>query len=362
MSGGEIYEQHSAYAWNLIIGQRPVCGNYNAPCNIGAYLHDIPASNVLEVRGVGGFPVAGAQVEVYRGRSLFPVWYGRHFAGPPDLALVTDAAGQADMGDDPFGPIIHTYGHSTAVLLLKIEAGDLTFYRFFEITEPNEAYWSGHHARAVYSIYVNVLPGDERQFMPIVNNHYDPYRPLLQVHFEGTFDGEDGEPGMAAGPTFEPGYDGQGALFDNGDILTYQTGSNIYLQEGSIAFWLKPLWNGYDEESYVFFEVGNSWFNRMRIMKDGANNFRFMVWSDDTEYGIHHNVADWPAGQWHHVRVTWQDTIMKLYLDDVLVDQRNDLVLPAALAPKLYVGSSASAEMQAQAVIDELIIYGTADR
>jgi hypothetical protein len=197
---------------------------------------------------------------------------------------------------------------------------------------------------------------------PVANSLADRYlapgEPSgFQVHFEGSFDGADGEQGYDRGLSFVSGHTGQAALFNNEDTLSYLTDSNIYPQQGAVQFWLKPLWNGDDNQSYVFFEIGDSWFNRFRITKDGANNFRFMVWSSEVEYDVACNVSNWEANDWHQVRATWQSDSLSLYLDGVLCDTQTFVVMPASLSSQFFVGSSASQDMQAQSAIDEFAIY-----
>lgn len=158
--GAAAYGQHSAYAWNRIVGQRPICGNYNAPCNLGEYLNDIPASNVLAISDQNGVPIAGAEVALFQAKPM-PYWYGRYFPAYPDQAVYTDAAGLADLGAFPFGPdpqIVHYWGYSNAVLLLRIAVDGQVIYRFFEVTEANEAYWSGQQIQGVYPITIEVEP------------------------------------------------------------------------------------------------------------------------------------------------------------------------------------------------------------
>ena len=157
MSGGLAYETHSAYAWNRIAGQRPVCGNYNAPCNIGEYANDLPQHNVVEIRDVNGQPIYGARVELFQAKPYVD-WYAKLYLNTPDATYYTNTLGHADLGHFPFGSgptIIHTDGHSDANLLLKISYGAQSFYRFFEVTEANEAYWSGQQNIATYILDVN---------------------------------------------------------------------------------------------------------------------------------------------------------------------------------------------------------------
>lgn len=181
MSGGRHYRQHSAFAWNRIAGQRPVCGNYNPPCNIGEYLDDIPEHNIIEVRNRVGVPVAGARVEVYQASPL-PLWYGRYFDSHPDIVGFTGPDGQVDLGAFPFGDgdaIVHEFGFSNALILLRVTAGEESVYRFLEVTEANEAYWSGHEDSATYVI---TLPSGHFPFpvfLPMILGHSytDPTSP-----------------------------------------------------------------------------------------------------------------------------------------------------------------------------------------
>ena len=360
MSGGREYQQHSAFALNRIAGRRPVCGNYNAPCNIGEYLNDIPEHNTFAVRDPAGEPIVGARLEVYQASGL-PLWYGKCFDKSADITRFTNEEGEASVGSFPFGgdSVVMGYGYSNAVLLLKIASGDVAEYRFFEVTEANEAHWSGNQLSATYVITADLPQGrtPSRVFLPAVAKEFSKPQTLLELRFEGSLDGADGELAAVAGVTFAPGHNGQGALLDDGDRLSYAADQNIHREQGSIQFWLEPLWNGNDGGSYVFFEIGDAWFNRMRIMKDGANNFRFMVWSPDTEYGVAYNVSAWNAGEWHHVRVTWNENEIALYIDGAAKDTETSMVLPARLNSTLHIGSTSGGHMQAQAVIDEFMIY-----
>ncbi len=188
----------------------------------------------------------------------------------------------------------------------------------------------------------------------------DPYEldghTLLLVDFDGSYDGAQGEIGTPNGTEFTPGRYVQGVSIDSNDTLTYTTAGNLNQAQGAIEFWLRPNWPGNDEQSYTFFEVGEQWFNRMRIMKDGANNLRLMVWDSTLEYGVAYNVGHWQAGEWHHVAVTWQGTNIAMYVDGVQVGSENNARLPDILAAEMYVGSASREGQQANAVMDELRI------
>lgn len=186
-----------------------------------------------------------------------------------------------------------------------------------------------------------------------------PYQPddhtLLLLHLDGSYTGEQGEPGTPNGTTFEAGRYGQGVAFDAGDTLTYATAGNLNRTAGAIEFWLRPNWDGHDGQDYAFFEVGTSWYNGIRLAKDGANNFRFIVWAGSSEYGLAHWVGDWQAGEWHHIAATWQESEIALYEDGVPVG-REAAYLPDLLSEPLYVGSGAWDGRVAAGVIDEFRI------
>jgi hypothetical protein len=179
----------------------------------------------------------------------------------------------------------------------------------------------------------------------------------LALDFDGSFSGRDGEQGFESGISFVPGYSGKGILIDMEDSLSYPTEGNINKDKGALEFWLKPTWDGDDGGGYVIFEVGEEWYNRMRIMKDGANNFRFMVWSSQVEYDAACSVTDWSAGEWHHVRTTWENGNISLFLDEELCDTQKFVVMPESLSSRFFIGSSAQGDLQAQGVIDEFKIF-----
>ena len=191
-----------------------------------------------------------------------------------------------------------------------------------------------------------------------------PYTPddhtLLLLHFNGSYDGEQGEVGAASGTSFAAGRFGQGVLVDSDDQLSYPAAGNLNRLQGSIEFWFQPNWNGSDGLDYGLFEVGAEWPNRIRIQKDGANNLRFLLWDSGTEYGLAYNVGSWKVGEWHHIAATWQAPRIALYVDGILVDSNASAGVPDVLSDTLYIGSlTVWVPFRAQGVIDELRISDT---
>ncbi len=179
---------------------------------------------------------------------------------------------------------------------------------------------------------------------------------LLLLHFNGSLTGVQGEqPTQAQGTSFVSGVAGQGVLVDGADVLKYATLNNFNAAAGSLEFWLKPLWNGNDGASRCLFTVGN---NEFVLVKDGGNNFRFIIKGDDSEAYHSYQLASWVANQWHHIAVTW--TIpgeMKTYFDGKLAishaASQQDLLSP--LPAELILGGNNGA-CRAEAVLDELRI------
>jgi hypothetical protein len=154
MSGpyGFAWSPYEAAALNLIAGQRAVCGNYNAPCNLGVFLNDLPENNHLRFIDAEGRPLGGADVRIYQATGG-PGWYGKTFDDTPDLYFTAGADGYVHLPRNPFssGPIEHYLGNSTAVIILRVEHNFGVWYRFLEVSEFNMAYWSGRTTDAFYS-------------------------------------------------------------------------------------------------------------------------------------------------------------------------------------------------------------------
>jgi hypothetical protein len=161
MSGpyGFAWSPYEAAALNRIAGQRAVCGNCNAPCNIGVFLQDLPANNHLRIVDQHGNPLAGAIVDIYNAVGGSD-WYGKTIDNIVDQSYVTDADGTVHLPRNPFNPggdIIHTYGHANGTMVLRIAVGDEVFYRFMEVTDFNLAYWQGDTQDAYYTIAVTIF-------------------------------------------------------------------------------------------------------------------------------------------------------------------------------------------------------------
>ncbi|MCB0209813.1 MAG: LamG domain-containing protein [Anaerolineae bacterium] len=162
-------------------------------------------------------------------------------------------------------------------------------------------------------------------------------------------------------PRLITGRTGKAPLFQGRATLTYPTQGHLNRERGRLSFWLKPQWPGSDGRDYIFFDAGDGFYNRLRVQKDGGNNLRFIVWGPRSESGLSYNVSHWQPDAWHQIDVTWESNRIALYVDGKLRDATSDVTLPYQLASRFFIGSSSDGDRQANAVIDELMIFAEPD-
>jgi len=195
MSGGydQGWSEYDAGALNRIAGRRARCGNYNAPCNIGEYLQELPANNHIRIVDANGRPRRGASVKIYQATGG-PGWYGKTFDNAPDLEFTTDTEGYANVGRNPFtsGTIYHTYGIANSIMILRIEHYGAIAYRFKEVSDFNIQYWRGNTQDAYYTI---TLPGPN--YRPADFDHDLDVDSVDLQHLNGCRTGSGGSPAAA---------------------------------------------------------------------------------------------------------------------------------------------------------------------
>lgn len=146
---------YDAACLNQIAYHRAVCGNWNAPCNIGIFINDLPANNYVTLQDQEGHLLANAQVEVYVAKPL-DGWYSKQFDDIPVMSFTTDAGGTCNLGANPFvdptqsNQIVHGYGYSNMDLIIRVATNDRVGYQVIEATDFNLAYWMGDSLTANY--------------------------------------------------------------------------------------------------------------------------------------------------------------------------------------------------------------------
>src|SRR6185436_14704552 len=137
-----------------------------------------------------------------------------------------------------------------------------------------------------------------------------------------------GEVGTAVRTSFAVGRYGQGVLITNSASLTYPSSGNIQREAGAIEFWFQPNWAGNDGVARYFVAMGAPFANGFQIVKDGANNLRFMMWRGTRESGVGYGIGGWRAGEWHHIAATWQTNQIALYVDGQQRSSSTNVALP----------------------------------
>ena len=179
---------------------------------------------------------------------------------------------------------------------------------------------------------------------------------LLLLHFDGDYDGAQGELGAADGVSFVPGRFGQGVLIDASDTLTYATAGNVDRTVGTIEFWVRFNQEGAAGQIYDLFEFDGPGGGIQIVKHGGGGNLHFVMRDSTHLTDIHAETGHWRAGEWHHVAATWEKNRVALYVDGSLQASSDAASPPDSLAGTLYIGSSPRGDWQADAVIDELRI------
>ena len=149
-------DRYSAVCLNRIAGARATRGNYDEPENIGAFLNDLPAQNLVTIRDANGAAIPNADVEIFRSETgRFDEWYATSYDGVPDLVLRTDANGQLLLGRCPFsadGVVVNTWRGSNTVAIVRVNS---SLYGFLESSAFNMEFWRGHTELGEYDVVVS---------------------------------------------------------------------------------------------------------------------------------------------------------------------------------------------------------------
>jgi hypothetical protein len=184
---------------------------------------------------------------------------------------------------------------------------------------------------------------------------------LLLLHCNGDLLGTSAESpvGPVSGVSFETGVIGSGAYLSAANHLEFASAANIDSRAGTLEFWIKPRWNGNDSLGRFALSFGAA--GGMLMGKDGGNFWRCIF----NRYGAggHPEVGcglyvtnEWVADQWHHAAFTWDDDILKVYVDGELRAQQPLAAgLPEVADGTFHLGSD-NGGSGLDAVIDELRI------
>ncbi|MEW6355263.1 MAG: LamG-like jellyroll fold domain-containing protein [Planctomycetota bacterium] len=188
-----------------------------------------------------------------------------------------------------------------------------------------------------------------------------------------------------AAPTFAPGVDGQAlaspAFLGASHLRNGQPIQHIRSNSGTIEFWVRPNWNG--ERSlggrrhmaHVFADVGPIRYDHpyltntrsIALYDTGHGSLHFTMTNERYDSrSVSASIADWKAGEWHHVAAQWQigdkgDCDMAIYvdgkkvLDKVQVGKYPEFRKADEMLP-IQIGAMNTGVCPADAAMDELRI------
>jgi hypothetical protein len=149
--------------------------------------------------------------------------------------------------------------------------------------------------------------------------------------------------------------------YDGGGDHVFNTASQVEVTDartieggaGTIAFWIEPAWEAFNQDHASFVRVGE---NGLQLAKyDNHLRFRYI---DNTgnEYGGEADIGEWEPGEWRHVTATWMGGKLALYVDggQVFLNHGPTPGLQGDL--KLYVGTPASTSAVAPAQLSYLTV------
>lgn len=151
---------YEARALNRIAYHRALCGNMNAPCNIGVFANDLPANNFITLKDQTNTILSNACVELYRAVPANGGAYNKNFDDIPEVNFTADASGIINVGRNPFLNNSASPLRNPALMdiILRVEKDGRVGYKVVEATDFNMEYWRGNTVNASYQVTVNMLP------------------------------------------------------------------------------------------------------------------------------------------------------------------------------------------------------------
>jgi len=144
----------------------------------------------------------------------------------------------------------------------------------------------------------------------------------------------------------------QGMLANSSYVTKYGSDNNIHNHNGTLDLWVKPYWDGSDNQEYTFFTDSDS---IIQLNKSASNNLVFLAGTTSVTCSI----SSWTSRNWHLLTATWnQGENVYLYIDGLVCDSGNAPSTIPALGDAIFIGSNAENTTQAESTIDELRITG----
>ncbi len=195
---------------------------------------------------------------------------------------------------------------------------------------------------------------------------FSPTRPdadaALLLPFDGDLlDANGTAPIVKQGLSFTDGRFGQAVEIGQGARLQYAA-VDFDATRGGVEFWFRPAWAGLDKEPHVLLEIGDPGREpgddeqgyRLRVAHAGGGLYAWVTDFEDIDKAAWGDIADWKAGEWHHVAAVWEEQRISLFVDGRLAWGE---ALPFAVEGEpavIAIGGTLAGEYEAMGVFDAL--------
>jgi len=173
--------------------------------------------------------------------------------------------------------------------------------------------------------------------------------PALSVGFDGSPSAANGvEPLQADGLEIDEALGA--ARFLANAIVKYPDSGGVDTTAGTIVFWVHMEWDSSlpERRSKTLAELrAGGWENRIEMNLGPPTLVCLFTNSEGFEQAVGTNIS-WQLGEWHHVAVTWGDSIATLYVDGAIRSERELVgVIEIPAGTPLYVGSTYNGPIRA---------------
>jgi hypothetical protein len=189
-----------------------------------------------------------------------------------------------------------------------------------------------------------------------------PDSTLFSVPFDGSLTAVSGEaPFSPFRAVYSIGIASPALTLVTQSSLSYKKANILNPIDGAIELWIKPYWNGNDNNNHQILRFGDS--GGIHITKDNANALRLTLnrygAKGGAEISVNTDVSGWKSGDWHHLVFTWSNSkkVIEIYVDSQIKARHSfNQTLPDILSDELFLGGDRQSGYL-YSVIDELNVY-----
>ncbi|RJQ17201.1 hypothetical protein C4573_04070 [Candidatus Woesearchaeota archaeon] len=236
----------------------------------------------------------------------------------------------------------------------------------FNVTNLTKEWINGTYANYGFLIKGGGLTTDDQTFYSSDYPTDATLRPKLTITYtlnNANISCEDGEMPTVSVFLNQSGKIKEGVLFNISSMhrLKFNTTNNYNNTVGTVMFWIKPSWNGYDNGQYYLFVADNStsnYGNRRELFKASNNSLILRVYNaTGNDTNVTYDVSGWAANTWYFVAASWNQSNMSLYINETMVASTNTAEVPTGTGTYFYIGNRENLSQPANATFDELAIY-----